>query len=725
MNGSNSAGFLCFRRFAAIFAVAFLAVGPVYRAPAQQSQDVGDRIRIFDGKAKTIIVNGYSTSFKWPRLLQAKLDEFTGGERVLTVKPATKGGTPIARWMDIETGKPKKPWLDILRPRIQEGDEPVIVLAQQSLQWCFGQRTEGIRDANDTERIKRGADVLEEYVGLLKEDGADLVFVAMHIYKHPMEPEIGNERLALAELLKRKIPNVHAGPDVWKPTKAYYPEAFAGDKVHPNDEGAEVMVRKWFETLLRHDFPPPRPARRPGETTLRYFKRIMEELSKEESATQDESDQTALKAYFPRKPGETTAAYHKRLDDFRTEVEAARRPGETTAQCAKRLAAERRPRTMSTARRPGETTAEYTKRLAQERAARRRAAGGESEKTPVRKYTARRPGETTAEYTKRISAHRKMDQAVAEGEAGNDANEENRSRVPGMSTAVYTKRLAEQRKAQERRNRANPSTHKDIEYVPNGHERQKLDIYLPENRGEEPLPLIIWVHGGAWRAGSKQNCPAKRFVSKGYAVASINYRLSQHAIFPAQIEDCKAAVRYLRANATKYGFDPDRFGVWGSSAGGHLVALLGTTGEVKEFDKGTNPQVCSRVQAVCDYFGPTDFTRMSSFRSRMDHDASDSPESKLIGGAIQENKDKCMRANPITYVSKDDPPFLIVHGDKDPLVPHNQSVILHEALQKAGVKVKFHTVPGGGHGGFRDPAIDEMVDEFFEKTLKSAPKAGR
>jgi len=262
---------------------------------------------------------------------------------------------------------------------------------------------------------------------------------------------------------------------------------------------------------------------------------------------------------------------------------------------------------------------------------------------------------------------------------------------------------------------------KNVEYVPGGHERQKLDIYRPVERGESPPPLIIWVHGGAWQGGSKENCPAWRFTKRGYIFASINYRLSQHAVFPAQIEDCKAAVRYLRANAGKYGFDPNHFGAWGASAGGHLVALLGTTGDVKEFEKGENLNVSSRVQAVCDYFGPTDFTLISRFPSTMDHNAPDSPEAKLIGGPIQENKDKCKRANPITYVTKDDPPFLIVHGNKDPLVPHNQSEILLEALKKAKVEAKLHIVEGGGHG-FKDPAIEKMVEDFFDSRLKPPKK---
>lgn len=256
---------------------------------------------------------------------------------------------------------------------------------------------------------------------------------------------------------------------------------------------------------------------------------------------------------------------------------------------------------------------------------------------------------------------------------------------------------------------------RDLAYVANGHERQKLDLYLPE-KGEK-LPLVIWIHGGAFRAGSKDRCPAVWLLREGYAVASINYRLSQHAIFPAQTEDCKAAVRWLRANAAKNRLNPDKFGVWGSSAGGHLVAMLGTTGDVKEFDKGENLAVSSRVQAVCDWFGPTDFAQMNKAHSTMNHDADNSPESQLIGGPVQQNKDKAARANPITYVSKDDPPFLIMHGDKDPLVPHNQSELLRDALQKAGVPVKLHTVVGAGHG-FGGPEINTMVKEFFDKHLR-------
>jgi len=263
--------------------------------------------------------------------------------------------------------------------------------------------------------------------------------------------------------------------------------------------------------------------------------------------------------------------------------------------------------------------------------------------------------------------------------------------------------------------------HRDLPYVSDGHERQKLDLYLPKS--DMKLPLIIRVHGGAWLAGSKEQTGPLDYLDDGYAVASINYRLSRHAIFPAQIQDCKAAVRYLRANARKYNLDPNHFGVWGASAGGHLVAMLGTASDVKEFDVGEHLTISSRVQAVVDYFGPTDFLQMDEHRhpDGQVHNTPDSPESQLIGGPIQENKEKVAKANPITYVTKDDAPFLIIHGDVDPLVPHHQSEILEAALKKAGVPVSFYTVKGAGHGGFKDPNVPKLTKKFFDKHLKKEP----
>lgn len=269
---------------------------------------------------------------------------------------------------------------------------------------------------------------------------------------------------------------------------------------------------------------------------------------------------------------------------------------------------------------------------------------------------------------------------------------------------------------------AGVKTHRDLVYVEGGHERNKLDLYLPE-KADGPLPLLIWVHGGGWQNGSKDGCPPLRggYVGRGYAVASINYRLSGHAVFPAQIEDCKAAIRWLRAHAKEYNLDVKRFGVWGSSAGGHLVALIGTSGDVKEFDVGANLDQSSRVQAVCDYYGPTDFTVFVTTPGYESHATDSSPEAKLIGGAVMQNKDKAARVNSITYVSKDDPPFLIVHGDKDPTVPINQSQLLFEALKKSEVSAHFHTIHGAGHGGpgFAGKDIDQMVSAFFDERLKN------
>jgi hypothetical protein len=212
-----------------------------------------DELRIVDGKPKLIVVNGYSTSFDWPDALRRKLKRYANGSSPIEVVEVTQGSTPIARWMDVETGEPLEPWHRVRAALERRGKRPAIVLAQQSLQWTFGHRSEGIRSEQDAGRIRQGADALQKYAELLRKDGAETVLIAMHIYKHPMEPEIGNERFALAELSKRAIPGVYAGPDVWTPTRKHYPRAFADDEVHPNAVGAEIMAQAWFEALLLRD----------------------------------------------------------------------------------------------------------------------------------------------------------------------------------------------------------------------------------------------------------------------------------------------------------------------------------------------------------------------------------------------------------------------------------------------------------------------------------------
>ncbi|MFC1490394.1 prolyl oligopeptidase family serine peptidase [Candidatus Latescibacterota bacterium] len=263
----------------------------------------------------------------------------------------------------------------------------------------------------------------------------------------------------------------------------------------------------------------------------------------------------------------------------------------------------------------------------------------------------------------------------------------------------------------------------NIPYVENGHENQVLDIYLPEQHSDKPLPLMIWIHGGAWMGGSQSMVPVLYLVEKGFAVASIQHRFSSHAIWPAQAHDCKAAIRFLRANAEKYNFDPDRFGIGGDSSGGHLAALVGTSNDVKELEGNLgNADFSSNVQTVVDWFGPTDLLIMGDQagpNSMIQHESASSPESMLVGGPIQENKELAKTANPITFIDKNDPPFLIMHGDNDQLVPLAQSVVLAKALIDAGVETTMQTVPGAGHEGpeFRNAESQRLIEDFLLRTL--------
>jgi acetyl esterase/lipase len=268
---------------------------------------------------------------------------------------------------------------------------------------------------------------------------------------------------------------------------------------------------------------------------------------------------------------------------------------------------------------------------------------------------------------------------------------------------------------------------RNIPYVENGHRNQVLDLYLPDQPSDKPLPLMIWVHGGAWMAGSQANPPVLYLVNKGFAIASIQHRFSSHAIWPAQSYDCKAAIRFLRANAAKYNFDPNHFGVGGDSSGGHLAAFVGTSGDVSEMEGDLgNTNISSRVQAVVDWFGPTDFTLMaqqSGPGSIIQHDSPTSPESLLLGGPVQERLELANTANPLTYIDENDPPFLIMHGDNDQLVPLGQSVILAKALIDAGVEeVTMKTIHGAGHEGpeFRSAESQRLIEEFLSRKLKVA-----
>jgi acetyl esterase/lipase len=260
---------------------------------------------------------------------------------------------------------------------------------------------------------------------------------------------------------------------------------------------------------------------------------------------------------------------------------------------------------------------------------------------------------------------------------------------------------------------------RDLEYARVDDLSLKLDLYLPDPLPDKRLPLVIWIHGGGWRGGSKDRTRAPETLGTGYAVASIDYRLSHEAVFPAQIHDCKAAIRWLRGHATEYNLDPDRFGAWGSSAGGHLVALLGTSGGVGELEGivGDHLRQSSDVQAVCDYYGPTDLLAMLSQPSLLDHHSPTSPESLLLGGPVSENQELAWLASPIAFVDPTDPPFFIVHGDQDPTVPVEQSIDFHAALTDLGVDSMLRIVEGAKHGGFPDE-VYEAVKAFFDDHLR-------
>ena len=264
---------------------------------------------------------------------------------------------------------------------------------------------------------------------------------------------------------------------------------------------------------------------------------------------------------------------------------------------------------------------------------------------------------------------------------------------------------------------------RDIKFGTGGERPLTMHIVRPRKPASDKLPVFVWIHGGGWQSGNHEQGIGRliQMAREGFVSASIEYRLSGEASFPAQIHDCKCAIRYLRAHAEKYGLSPNQIAVGGASAGGHLAALLGTSGGVMKLEgTGGWPDQSSRVQAVYDLFGPTDLTRFVTTPGYRKHALPDSPESRLIGGPVLENKAAATAANPIHYVSKDDPPFLIYHGSLDPTVPPNQSQLLHAALIRTGVPSTLHIIENARHGGpeFATPEVQRITLAFLRKSLK-------
>ena len=258
---------------------------------------------------------------------------------------------------------------------------------------------------------------------------------------------------------------------------------------------------------------------------------------------------------------------------------------------------------------------------------------------------------------------------------------------------------------------------KNIEYARLASGPLLLDIYRPKIFSGK-LPVVVWLYGGGWEMGSKTFCPIAYLAAQNYAIVSVNYRLSGVAPFPAQICDCKGAVRWLRAHAEEYHLDADHIGIFGASAGGHLGALLGTTAgnPQLEGDVGGNLNFSSRVQAVCAFYPPTDLDLLVT--DPADRNSAKTMVGKLLGGPLNQNLDKAALASPLRFVSQASAPFFLLHGEKDTLVPVQQSELFYDALKKAGVAAQLVIVPGKGHGILAPPAAAQQIYKFFNQHLR-------
>jgi acetyl esterase/lipase len=261
-----------------------------------------------------------------------------------------------------------------------------------------------------------------------------------------------------------------------------------------------------------------------------------------------------------------------------------------------------------------------------------------------------------------------------------------------------------------------------LTYGPN--ERNDLDLFLPKDDGKSLRPAVIVIHGGAWRGGDKKDMRilAEPLAQRGYVVAAINYRLAPKWSYPAQLDDCQRAVRWLRKNAKEFRVDPKRFGAAGASAGGHLALLLGTR-EVRDDSDADLKGISSKVQCVLSIFGPTDFTDERYIQASRNPVAGRALVD-FLGKPYDEAPEVWKEASPIHHVSPDDAPTFIIHGDQDPLVPLDQSVKFAEALKKVGIEVQLVVIKGMGHGPTTPEQREEFMKavgqalEFFDRHLK-------
>src|SRR5215469_7371693 len=265
----------------------------------------------------------------------------------------------------------------------------------------------------------------------------------------------------------------------------------------------------------------------------------------------------------------------------------------------------------------------------------------------------------------------------------------------------------------------------DVEYCTGGGHPLRLDMTRPKVRPDKPMPVVVYLHGGGWRGHKGKT--GTRFASRGFFGVVVDFRPSDEAPFPAQLEDVKCAIRFLRAKAKEFHIDTARIAVWGDSSGGHIAALLGTTGNVKEFEgAGGWQDFSSRVNAVILVSAPTDLQRAFEEARQLGitEEALAQPRAdveQFIGGRLEESKEKLARANPIAYVAKDDPPFLLIHGDQDQVVSASNSIWLYEALKAANVPAELDILKGSGHnisGESSFPLILGFLDHHSNSGLQ-------
>ncbi len=263
---------------------------------------------------------------------------------------------------------------------------------------------------------------------------------------------------------------------------------------------------------------------------------------------------------------------------------------------------------------------------------------------------------------------------------------------------------------------------RDVAYATSEDGVQKLDLYLPVPTFVNP-PLCVYVHGGAWRAGSKEEVPVLGLLRHGFAVASIDYCLTPSAPFPANVYDIKAAIRYLRAHAAEYGYSAERVAILGSSAGAHLAALVGVTNDLPALEGriGKDPRASSSVQAVVAFFGASNLETILAQSTPQGLQMRVPALKLLLGGSPTEKPDLARLASPVAQLDAKDPPMYWVHGDADPQMPYAQALEMQVAYQKAGLKFTLETVPGGGHGapGFYGREMMARVAAFLKQSLET------